>query len=500
MDPVTLGMAKLSAEKRESTEIGRVSYNPVSTVTKSGISASTTGVMLQDGRKDLALDFIAPRSGMVEITWDTFVTTPATVGNNTYTGMCIFLGDVVVSGSGKLLTRNDPATTTHTEGRFVYRHVLTGLTPGASYTVHPGVFSAPSALTVRINVGGSYGAFTGVARSVSNAGASPLGKTYSMADPSTVLTDGKINSFPGATKASNGAIVVGYCSSTALVSGGNGLWALRSTDNGATWSAPISIENDVTLQYGTAAMSTLVDGTIVCVSWARPTAGGQPSTGAIWFTSSDHGVTWSARKTITLPSSWSTLGSNWVSESPMIEFGGARYLAAWGYSGGRVYPEAEAGILRSIDNGMTWSRVAFLPNQGTIKQPNEIGFAIINNKLYAIIRDEFIHGFHYIYSANGTQWSTPTVGRAQATGGPRPLVKDNIAYWVARYGPDSTGQGHIVGIAENGKMWRVAHIQSSTTTLYGQGVDLGGNQIGFLTSAGVNASVADLKWSVLTVS
>jgi hypothetical protein len=158
-------------------------------------------------------------------------------------------------------------------------------------------------------------------------------------------------------------------------------------------------------------------------------------------------------------------------------------------------------VLRSTDGGTTWTRVLFFPNQGpTIKRPNEAGFAVIGGRLFVIVRDEDLHGFYSASTSDGTNWTTPAVGRAQATGGPRPLVKDGIAYWVARYGPDSTGQGHVIGMNSAGKMWRAAHIQSNTTTLYGQAVDLGAGSVGVLSSAGVSNSVADLKWSVLTVS
>ena len=482
--------------------LGRSEFNPATVDVKTtSWNAPVYPGSPGDAIRDYSVDFIAPASGRIRYTASIFiVNNSATV--NDYAGLAVIIGSTAfLADSKRLLMRRGAASGQTNEGRVFYEYIATGLTPGASYTITLMGYSN-GATQISYYSGGSYG--PSVFSVFEAAPASPTTTGHLATEvvaPAAIVSDATYNSFAGVVKCPNGDLLGGYRkgSSHTVGGAGAGLYTIRSTDSGATWGTPAVVANDPTYDYGTATLSDIGGGKIALVTWLRPNAGGLPlANGVRIYTSTDNGATWSAPITVDT-GAW--LGKYSVSESALVYFGGAYYLGVWGENAGTPTSSYRAGILRSTDLA-TWTQVADFYDAGTgsTQSFNEVGVALVNSTLVATIRSEMNAAMWTSTSSDGTTWSTPVVARGASVSAPKAVVSSlySLAYFPMRLG--TGGYGYIAAVDDAGAMGRVGFLHLANTFLYGQAIYLSGTTIGVLWSGETSASDARIYWATYTIA
>lgn len=412
--------------------LGRTEFNPATADVKTtSWNAPVYPGSPGDAIRDYSVDFIAPPSGRVRYTASIFIVNNSASVND-YAGLAVIIGSTAaLADSKRLLMRRGGASGQTNEGRVFYEYIATGLTSGASYTITLMGYSN-GATQISYYSGGSYGP---TVLSVFEAAAASTNTTGHVATeavaPTAIVSDAKYNSFAGVVKCPNGDILGGYRkgSSHTVGGAGAGLYTIRSTDGGATWGTPSIVANDPTYDYGTATLSDIGGGRIALVTWLRPNAGGLPIVnGTRIYISTDNGMTWAAPITVDT-GAW--LGKYSVSESPLIYFGGAYYIGVWGENAGTPTNSYRAGILRSVDLA-TWTQVAdfYDDGHGSTQSFNEVGVAVVNTSLVAIVRSEMTASMWTSTSADGTTWTTPEIARGASVSAPKAVVSSlyNLAF------------------------------------------------------------------------
>jgi len=155
------------------------------------------------------------------------------------------------------------------------------------------------------------------------------------------------------------------------------IFVARSTDNGATWSAPALLNTNGTTDSGPdfdPVLNTDGTGNWVAVWWSREdlnnTAGTDPD--IFVARSTDNGATWSA------PALLNTSGTtdSGVDEFPNLSTDGAgNWVAAWHSTvnlNDMAGTDFDIFVARSTDNGVTWSVPALLNTNGTTDSGDDL--------------------------------------------------------------------------------------------------------------------------------
>ncbi|WP_158563846.1 sialidase family protein [Jiangella anatolica] len=254
-------------------------------------------------------------------------------------------------------------------------------------------------------------------------------------------------SAPALTRALNGDIVMSY--STGLEDSDAAVRVRRSADQGVTWTPYVQIFTGSAGVNGNAAvgMTTLADGTILL-----PFTAGRVyqrytnrETDTYVARSTDNGVTWTGTTTpISLPAPWNGADVLNATYGRIVDLGGGVLLMpVFGtstqtpLSGPTNAPLSnpvpyQAGVFRSLDNGLTWSsyaRIGVDDNSQVLyynlngKLPTAVSEPTVtrlrDGRLMALLRYETVlqpHAYFVSYSSDsGVTWSdpvkTPLIGR-----------------------------------------------------------------------------------------
>lgn len=318
------------------------------------------------------------------------------------------------------------------------------------------------------------------------------------AEPTTLVSDGRYNSFPGVTTCPNGDILAAYRAGDSHTTGGD-LYTIRSTDDGTTWGEPslVALASGGSC-YGTATLSVIDAGRIALVSWTRPNAGGIPYVDSTRiFISDDNGATWDSPLTVDTGPDW--LGMHSVSESPLVYHDGAYYLGVWGVDAGEASSSYyQAGVMRSTDLG-TWTRVAQF-DTGTTNGFNECGVASFTGGLVCVIRHESA-GRWVSTSTNGTDWDGPVqVWAGSGQGAPKLAQGTMLGYNLFPIRPASTGL-RMACVNVNGEYYNLLNVATSNTYMYGQTCKITATTGGLIYAIGGFAGgTCDLFWRPFEVT
>lgn len=315
----------------------------------------------------------------------------------------------------------------------------------------------------------------------------------------TIVDSTTYDAFPGMVRCPNGDIIVAFSrqiSHTASTSA-YGVYLTRSTDGGATWSAPVKIvSNDATYEHCSASLS-VIGTTIWLTTWRRPTGGGTPITDAIRLHSStDNGATWSAGTTV---DTGTTLAYYAVSESPLVLFGGYYYLGVWGQETS-TSGDYSGAVIRSSDL-TTWSTVTTFDTGGTSGY-NETAVQVVGTTLICQVRNETDGKMRVSTSTDGTTWSALTVSRNFAISAPRASEDINgKAYLLCRYSNylGATNQAFLGYFQADGIIHEIEPLYDPNPYLYGQGTELADGSLVAAWSTEKSSSDADImfaKWTI----
>lgn len=487
--------------------LGRHEYAPAAAETIT--LTSTTPVALSP--RNLTVDFTAPTSGCVRVTADVYVLTWQNAANE-YVGLALGLPGAAdpLPGSRRLMLRRGPVITTTiggvsyagqgmgSEARVRYEHTITGLVPGVTYTVALLGYSHTGA-EVKIISGGAFGPTVLTVHEASTAVRNPMGVVASpVGVTTTVISDGRYNSFPGVVRCPNGDLLAAYRVAGSHTAGGPhaSIRLVRSTDGGQSWGAPVVLLGDTTYDYGTATLSVIDQDRIALVTWLRPNAGNPPyPDGVRILISDDDGATWSAPITVDT-GDW--LGKYSVSESALIYHDGAYCLGVWGEDAGAPAGSYECGILRSTDLA-TWDRVAHWTT-GSTQGYNEVGIGLVDGTLVAVVREESTQLHHASTSTDGLEWSPLRPVRAGGHGAPKlgPWDLAGRTFVPLRFG--HSGGGYLAAVAADGSITNVAALDGAAWFVYGQAVPLAEDTVGVLYALDHAGGDARLYWSTYTIT
>jgi hypothetical protein len=229
--------------------------------------------------------------------------------------------------------------------------------------------------------------------------------------------------FPGLTRASNGDLLVSFCTRFDCLPGGEA-FLVRSSDEGLTWSGPQSVlrskkpQGCINLSVG---LTTLANGRILypCCDACITRKWDQHEASLIILHSDDDGQTWTGQKPLEVgvkePFAYGRI----------VQLGNGDLLCPiWGK---RRDEEAwRSGLVRSRDNGQTWGdycTIAYDPDAGPTKAgaAGEIHGAGFNETtlleleqghLLAVLRQQGVKGgnreLHRSRSTDGgLTWSEP---------------------------------------------------------------------------------------------
>lgn len=203
--------------------------------------------------------------------------------------------------------------------------------------------------------------------------------------------------FPDIVKADNGDLLVVYYWSGSHV-GGNGKIAMkRSTDDGATWGAAVTVV-DTVYDDRDPSIAVLSDGTLL-LSWFTYNAG--PVDVRV-IRSGDSGTTWSSPVTVGTNMAWAATSSKIIELSD-----GDLLIPLYGPGSGNQ----KATVVRSTDQGVTWPSssekvMGFVSGSHLVEQAiAELDSGHIKGLIRSSSSDNLAYEVHsYDY---GATWDTP---------------------------------------------------------------------------------------------
>jgi Neuraminidase (sialidase) len=216
------------------------------------------------------------------------------------------------------------------------------------------------------NLGGTIGTDADIlaARSTDN------GATWT--DPAALNTNAATDSGDdyGPQVATDGggnwvAIWTSYDSLEGTIGTDSDILAARSTDNGATWTAPATLNTNAATDSGAdgrAQVTTDGAGNWVAVWHSNENVGGTIGTDydILVARSTDNGATWTAPATLNTNAATDSNGDN----DPQVTTDNAgNWLAVWGSWDdleGTIGTDSDILVARSTDNGATWTAPAAL--------------------------------------------------------------------------------------------------------------------------------------------
>lgn len=211
---------------------------------------------------------------------------------------------------------------------------------------------------------------------------------------------GVYQAFPDVCRLQNGDIMVVFYAGYGHVSLPNeqyptGGWVatVRSSDEGRTWTAP-QVLCDTPDDDRDPHIAQMSDGTLVCSFFQLRVRGGAYEFDTAIVRSRDEGKTWDPAPRI--------LARNWAVSAPVREFGDVQVLGVYYEKDGRAW----GGVLRSTDNGETWSDPIPIGQEANEYLDAETDvIQLADGRLFAALRSSRVN-MHYATSEDlGLTWS-----------------------------------------------------------------------------------------------
>ncbi len=213
---------------------------------------------------------------------------------------------------------------------------------------------------------------------------------------------GTYQAFPDVCRLQNGDLFCVFYAGYAHVSlpkegweKGGRVCAVRSSDDGKTWSAPVVIY-DGPDDDRDPHVAQMRDGAIVVSFFPyRKSGDARADYETSLIESRDGGKTWSSAHRV--------LAVKWACSAPVREMpDGTRLLGVYHEEGKTAY----GGVLRSTDQGKTWSDpIAIHPDSGVRLDAETDLILLKNGTLYAALRGDTVN-MHFATSADlGRTWS-----------------------------------------------------------------------------------------------
>jgi Neuraminidase (sialidase) len=326
--------------------------------------------------------------------------------------------------------------------------------------------------------------------------------SYSEA-PTVILQDGSHNGFGGLCITAEGDLLAAWRVSSAHVPPPGGtpgyIQTAKSTDGGATWSTPVTILSaPANEDYRGASLTTLANGDILLRTVLTDTtapAGDQWST--FLMRSTDNGATWGAPYEVN-----SSTIPHPASESPVLQLGnGDCLMAIYGYQFDGPTRDTwwSSSVMRSTDNGASWSDLAVIADGQTASQHYvEPYLTLLNNGdvLCMIRRDDNSTEVSARSTNSGATWGTTRQVFANATGRPSTIQLANGAL-LTTHRVGSTGNAAFSVSWTGGVSWEpTAVFDTGFRSAYAELIQVAPNVVGCLWSMEPNhpATGADLKF------
>jgi hypothetical protein len=327
---------------------------------------------------------------------------------------------------------------------------------------------------------------------------------YDEAITNTVIATGvyggdrDYHAFPGAVMLPSGDIFVVYRSGLSHAGVGDKgiIYSQKSADRGKTWSGPLQVYEDVTFDARDPHVSITAAGTLI-LSFFRSEFNIDSSDmdGVTVMRSADYGVTWGAA--IAIPTGWDNRGS--TSDAVLQLDSGDLMLSVYGNDTAGAY---SAGVVRSTDDGLTWSAVVVIGNVAE-RDYNETGLIETSTgNILAVMRDSIGVSPHKYYKTvstdNGVTWSAPVMIIDRASGTPKLMHLDNgnILLVYRRTGAGDAVFGLVVS-ADSGVTWgaeQLITIPDSGGTDYHATVEIEPGIVGLVYSyRSVDETTADVR-------
>ena len=207
--------------------------------------------------------------------------------------------------------------------------------------------------------------------------------------------------FPDVCRLQDGDLYCVFYSGYGHVSAPNDQWpkggrimAVRSTDNGKTWSKPV-VAVDTDLDDRDPSVACLKDGSLL-LNWFTL----QKDQVAVWLArSTDHGKTWSEAVKLSFNSPYS-----FACSSPVRELSGGSLILG-------LYCEYEkknlafGATIKSNDGGKTWKDLAYIGEKAGIFLDAETDVATLKDgKLLAALRSSKVDMHYAISEDSGKTW------------------------------------------------------------------------------------------------
>jgi hypothetical protein len=213
---------------------------------------------------------------------------------------------------------------------------------------------------------------------------------------------GAYQAFPDICRLSDGQLLCVFYAGYAHVSLPNKEWprggrvcAVRSNDEGATWTAP-EVLYDGPDDDRDPHIARMQDGTLICSFFPYRKIGKEkPDYETAIVTSKDGGKTWEPNHRVLAP--------NWACSAPVREMpNGVRLLGVYHEEGNTAY----GGVLRSTDSGKSWSKPISIGEQDGVRLDAETDLILLRDgTLYAALRGDRVN-MHYATSRDlGLTWS-----------------------------------------------------------------------------------------------
>lgn len=166
---------------------------------------------------------------------------------------------------------------------------------------------------------------------------------------STVTNDTKYNAWPQVVRMTNGSLLTAYSKANDHNGDNSGIQVCKtSTDDGATWSAEVTIA-DETLGAISTSLVALSTGRVVCAYSLFNVSGGAPVDAVRVRYSDDFGASWSSAYTVNTAYTSTVTNGN----GRMIELAnGTVMLAVYGLDTSET--NYSASVVFSSDHGATW--------------------------------------------------------------------------------------------------------------------------------------------------
>lgn len=225
--------------------------------------------------------------------------------------------------------------------------------------------------------------------------------------PQTLLSDAAYNAFPAIARLANGNLICVYRSGTdhiAPPADGN-LYSRTSSDNGLSWSAPVTVWDHATLDVRDPAVSVMANGTVVVTTTTYSGTGGV-ETGtflAYIIKSTDNGATWGAP--IAVGSAFTVQRE--VGGAPVVELASGTWMIP---IAGRLTTDSSTTekviMLFSTNSGATWGSPVTVASEVGQFYTEPVVLRLSNGMLHCLIRENN-NGVTYrtVSHDSGATWS-----------------------------------------------------------------------------------------------